>query len=1013
MDTLAFLNLTLPAAPSYFVQLLAFPNGPDGDSKSGGSHKFVSRDQMAAVIAKNVAAGWDVYVSMAGFRGDAKGHYAAFLPESGSHQAHWVDLDCGPGKPYATIKDGLVALNTFLKQHPQIPTPLMVISGNGVHLYWPYDHAVDLAVWRPQAWALRQIMERAGLQIDGKCSIDPVRLLRPPGTSNRKDPSHPKNVYCPFPAQHDFKPISTVAMFAALDAYRVQYQIPVHIEQVAEARGKEQYDSDLSAGLREPYSFGAVAESCRIAKWHALNGGAPLKDGLPGMHNATWMGVAAIYKFSDEGEDLFFEHASQYPGYKKREARTMLNRIDHSGPRCETLANTALERAMCKACGKAGQINSPVTMGTERAVIMLKQATQQMQAAAPVQQSQPIEAPATDLFGNAVATGEAPMFSSATPPSVPLFLLTGLYRHTPKGVCAVTGSFPDGNPILSHPFLSHIVTSAVRLREREGVTQYRFEFMSTDQFTPVRKTVTLTAEQLGKSPGDVNTLLLNNQIVPKNTGKVNHVMGYLHEWVQHSLSGTEDTIATQMGYQDDGSFVLGKSRFKDGKPAEIYLSTQLEEIAPGYRGKGTLDGWQQAARVMCDGATQRNMQSLLGLAIAFGAPLMRFTDQHGALISFCTGESGRGKTTTGNLMSSVWGEPKRLLGSAAGDSEAHIYNHLARANTLPVLLDEATSTDPEKMARLLSMLTNGNAPGRANANGTNRHTHSWRTLGVTNTNHQISGKLSMKRHEGAGEQARLLEFMFDQSVMTSDPAVHEAIRLFTEEHFGTAGPIYAQALTANEDDVRSAVAKRLQVLRDQWQVDPRERVWIAAMAAMITGLALARRLNIINWQVDFAAFCEFLHTHMRAMRNAYQDRHQPILLQMLDVLGIMMQKHGVTVTQATQTAGAARRLDVAESMDMPREIYCRHDVHDGILHVQGSKFSQFAGENGNAMKAEATRLGYMVQAKCTVRLGTGLQELNGRSLEAAGFRLDYRKMLADLMPPSESPATVMALKPAG
>ncbi len=997
MDTLAFLLLTLPEAPRYFVQLLTFPNGPNGPSKNGGSYAFPTRERAAAYCAKAAAPGWDVYVSMAGFKADAKGHYANSVH---AHQAHWIDLDCGPDKPYANALEGVTALGAFLRNHPAIPRPLMVSSGNGLHLYWPYTRSIDIATWRQMAADLRAVFERGGLQIDGKCTIDPARLLRPPGTHNRKDRANPKPVYVPG-AKQVVTRTDPAAFAQVLAGYKQQYGITATVVQSNEGVS---YDSDLSAGLKEPYSAMAVARECAITRWYALSGGTPAKPGYSGMSNHTWMAVASIYKFSEEGEALFHQHGAQYVpppgvrGYVRRTAQGLLNRTSHSGARCESLANTAYERNLCACCANRGRITSPVTLGTKR-VIMLQQ--------------QPVATTASP--GAESAPQGDGMFSDTIPKALPAFLINSPYRHTPHGV-AYAQKTDDGEKL--HHFISHQIVAAQRLWEADGVTQYAFEFETPDVSVHPnarKRTVVLTSEQLGARHGDVNTTLLNNQIVPKASLKANHVMGYINEWVHETLRNENDMLAIQLGFQTDDSFVIGNERFRDGKSAPVYLSAGIAPTAEGFYTKGTLKGWQDAMRQMCEGGELKHMQILLGLAIAFGAPLMKFLPVpiFGALVSFCTGESGRGKTTTSNAMSSVYGEAKKLLGYANNDSDAHIFNTLALRQNLPVVLDESTSADPERLAKLIHTIADGNAPGRANNNGTNRRTLGWRTLAVTSSNHPVSGKLGQNRKEGQGEQARLLEFIFSHaSFDTNDTVTRAAVKSFSEENFGHAGLAYVRLLTQAPEQIGKIVEAQFNEIMAGWMTDNAERMWAGVVAVAIAGLRIAIQKGIINWKVDLGAFRMYLYRAVVYNREAYTAKHQPAMNKLLDACSAIMQRHGITVTalradsaimptDEDRTGTTRNEFIIAEAQaTLPHELYARHEPHMGVMYIRAATFNHFIGEDATVIRAEAVRMGMMEAKPRQKRLtsGTLLHDIDARF---DCYIINHRKLKEYVNPPPE------------
>jgi hypothetical protein len=100
-------------------------------------------------------------------------------------RAFWLDLDVGEDKPYATINDAIKALAEFCRTL-KLPTPIIVFSGSGLHVYWPLRETLERQVWERYANGLKALCERHGLHADPSRTADISSVLRTPGTYNRK-----------------------------------------------------------------------------------------------------------------------------------------------------------------------------------------------------------------------------------------------------------------------------------------------------------------------------------------------------------------------------------------------------------------------------------------------------------------------------------------------------------------------------------------------------------------------------------------------------------------------------------------------------------------------------------------------------------------------------------------------------------------------------------------------------------------------------------------------------------
>jgi hypothetical protein len=113
-------------------------------------------------------------------------------------RACWLDVDVGDAKPnqgkgYATQAEARMALDSFCVQLG-IPPTFINSSGIGLHVHWAFSEPVVPGRWQSVANALKRACHFAGLLADPSCTADSTRILRPPGTFNRKDPAAPRPV---------------------------------------------------------------------------------------------------------------------------------------------------------------------------------------------------------------------------------------------------------------------------------------------------------------------------------------------------------------------------------------------------------------------------------------------------------------------------------------------------------------------------------------------------------------------------------------------------------------------------------------------------------------------------------------------------------------------------------------------------------------------------------------------------------------------------------------------------
>lgn len=96
----------------------------------------------------------------------------------------FLDLD---SKDFSSIQDALLGLSTFVRTVGLPPPSIYVHSGRGVHVYWCLDRDYPVAEWLPVAKALKAKCDELGFTADPTPTADPARVLRAPGTLNRKE----------------------------------------------------------------------------------------------------------------------------------------------------------------------------------------------------------------------------------------------------------------------------------------------------------------------------------------------------------------------------------------------------------------------------------------------------------------------------------------------------------------------------------------------------------------------------------------------------------------------------------------------------------------------------------------------------------------------------------------------------------------------------------------------------------------------------------------------------------
>jgi hypothetical protein len=185
---LTFLNLILPEQ-GFCIAAIKNPRG------RGFIHSFAStHEQLWAIIEEADQDRQATYHACASFRearsdpfGTPAGQkrFGRTKHNALGAKSFWLDIDVGPGKGYSDQDAAIDALRIFCKKL-DLPPPIIVSSGSGLHVYWPLQQTLDRATWERYARGLKNLCFQYDLRVDPARTADISSVLRTPGTHNRK-----------------------------------------------------------------------------------------------------------------------------------------------------------------------------------------------------------------------------------------------------------------------------------------------------------------------------------------------------------------------------------------------------------------------------------------------------------------------------------------------------------------------------------------------------------------------------------------------------------------------------------------------------------------------------------------------------------------------------------------------------------------------------------------------------------------------------------------------------------
>lgn len=257
------------------------------------------------------------------------------------------------------------------------------------------------------------------------------------------------------------------------------------------------------------------------------------------------------------------------------------------------------------------------------------------------------------------------------------------------------------------------------------------------------------------------------------------------------------------------------------------------------------------------------------IGASFGAPLMRFTGEYGALFSVFSPESGLGKSTTMKVAAAVWGHYKQTT-QALDDTSNSALGKMNSVKNLPILWDELKGeAQLNKFALMAFSLTQGVGKGRLNADITQRERGEWQTLLVSASNDTLIDPMARASKGTPAGLYRLFDVRVHpkhSNLLTGDISRMTDVLL---DNFGHAGLAYAQFLGVNHKRVASEVATLHNDLAREVKAAQEERFWLALMAVIIAGAKYSNELALTD--IDIPALRAFMIASMQDMRKAIKE----------------------------------------------------------------------------------------------------------------------------------------------
>lgn len=835
----------------------------------------------------------------------------------------FLDVDV-KGSGYPDTRTAVTELGNF-RRAVGLPAPnLIVKSGSGgFHAHWVLAEPIPKSEWSTLAYQLADAAKKHGLKCDTQCTIDSARVLRFPDTKNFKHDPPGQVEFLTSPGDE----YSVDRLRASLAAFTAP---AVSAAPALPPRTPLTGVSDLAAGIEvttaPPVNLDNVSAQCGFIREALATGGAAYS-------NPLWNLTTLVSLFSEGGRADAHRMARNHPGYVEADTDALFDRKqaertkkDLGWPSCATIAGSGC--TACTSCALLTQGQSPLNYAKPRNTVK----------------------PSSDLPAKYLKDANNLIYVQAQDQDG---------NNTRRLVC----EYPMFDPWVQRtPWTLHF--STVIEPGKSDKIEIPYELLAVN-------------EGLHKHVNSLGMLM--------NGATFKDFKEFLMAWVD-TLRKNKTAVAssTPFGWVvtngvTTGFSFGGKIHSTNGEQPAAAPDAQLQLQ---YSPTGDLQPWLEASKVITD---QKRSGLDLILAASFGAPLMRFTGQEGALFSAYSTESGIGKSTAIKVAQSVWGHPK-LGVPQLNDTQNSVMNKLGDIKNLPLFWDELkTEDDIRRFVNVAFQLSSGKGKARLGANSQQRAVGLWETLMVVASNDCLMDYITSQTKTTTAGIMRIMEYTVTPGTtgQGDKTAVGQVISQL-KDNYGLAGLAYAKFLGQNIPRVSADILALSQQLDEEASIKTEERFWLAGITAVLQGAIYANELKLTD--IDTEALRAFLLKIIRDMRG--EQAQQPVdMRKKINVSNVLTQflkemqaYHTVYTNRINIGRGkpGASRIQIKNNTSHLKGVCVQIGIEDALLRISSFHLRGWLERHGYPQRVFVDALKHEFGAKpVTGRMASGTEKATG------------------------------------
>jgi hypothetical protein len=888
---------------------------PGEAGKAKVTNKFAENiDDLLVHVEAIKKKGWNAYVALGTFEG-----YSRKKDDCIYFRSLFIDLDVGEDKAasnkgYATKEAALTALDKFLVES-ELPPPIRIDSGTGIHAYWLLEEDVSIKEYLPYAVKFKEyVLER--LFADPAVMAEPARIMRCPESLNYKtDPPSPAGFIDTEFHAYSFEAFKEFLGPVEATVNNVLSLIPKGLDEDTKKMRKLDNFVNSFPRILELTAEGKGCAQIQYAFEHAKH-----------LEEPIWHSAMTVVAHCEDKEKMAHLLSKDYVGYSAENVDKKLESIlsvEKSGPHtCATFE--ARNPGVCDGCPNR-YLGNPIKLAR---ILNIAKADDE-----PVNESEFNEHDEEEDEEKPIRK----ITNSKKVPDFPEYLAPfvrgvngGIYFQPPAKFNKETEKYHDVDAILlcEHDFYPYRRIYSPNDGEcfmmrvhlpNDGTREFLLPMKavySQDKFKDVL----------------VSGGVFFNQMYAKQ------VQEYIMKWGRYfQNTASAETMRMQMGWADDNdTFVIGNIEVTEETGPEgrdTPVSPTASNVVKSLVKKGSFEKWKWAAQQLND---QPGLEMhAFGALTAYGAPLMQFASTDGVSLSY-EGESGAAKSGALYAALSVWGNPKKM--SIFESTDNAMQSRLLTTKNILIGVDEAGGKSPDVLSNFIHKIAQGETKMRLN--GTNNAERSQdmtaSTIGFYTTNHSLLGIVKKKKSTPYGETARMVElFVHKPQLFKDHPEKGKEIFDEFRKNYGHAGPVYAcEMIKWGEVKMLKHMEIWITRFRKDFGFDVTYRYYEDLVACVMTGGEIAEAAGLIKY--DLNRIYKVMVGMMIAKRNGGNSINES---DFESVLGeFFLDQMGSTI--------AILNNKVISTPSPHRKLAVRVDLDVGESYVSTSSMNLWLAEHG-------------------------------------------------------------------